>query len=94
MVGVAILAAGFAGLVIPALPGWVLIFVGLGVLATEFAWAERLLDSARERVKQAAELALDPRRRRRNQIIAVVGVVVFAVVAFLYVETYGFGLPN
>ncbi len=25
-------------------PGWLIVFVGLGILATEFAWAERLLD--------------------------------------------------
>jgi uncharacterized protein (TIGR02611 family) len=25
-------------------PGWLIVFLGLGILATEFAWAERLLD--------------------------------------------------
>jgi uncharacterized protein (TIGR02611 family) len=28
-------------------PGWLIVFVGLGILATEFAWAERLLDFGR-----------------------------------------------
>ncbi|MEN3360369.1 MAG: hypothetical protein V7637_4351, partial [Mycobacteriales bacterium] len=28
-------------------PGWLVVFVGLGILASEFAWAERLLRFAR-----------------------------------------------
>jgi len=31
-------------------PGWVIIFFGLGVLASEFAWARRLLAYARRQV--------------------------------------------
>ena len=32
-------------------PGWLIVFVGLGILATEFAWAERLLDFGRAKFK-------------------------------------------
>ncbi len=32
-------------------PGWLIVFIGLGILATEFAWAERLLDYGRARFK-------------------------------------------
>lgn len=28
-------------------PGWLIVFAGLAILATEFAWAQRLLDRAR-----------------------------------------------
>jgi uncharacterized protein (TIGR02611 family) len=31
-------------------PGWLIIFAGLALLATEFAWAGRLLDYARDKV--------------------------------------------
>ena len=31
-------------------PGWLIVFVGLGILASEFAWAERLLDYCRATV--------------------------------------------
>jgi uncharacterized protein (TIGR02611 family) len=31
-------------------PGWLIIFLGLGVLATEYDWAARLLRFAREKV--------------------------------------------
>jgi uncharacterized protein (TIGR02611 family) len=50
--GVALLAVGAALLVLPG-PGLLVIFAGLAVLATEFAWAERALDSAKARTKSA-----------------------------------------
>ena len=43
IVGVAIVAAGIAMLVLPG-PGWAAIFLGFAVLATEFAFAERVRD--------------------------------------------------
>ena len=45
LVGAAVLGAGAAMLVLPG-PGIVVILVGLAVLASEFAWAERALDRA------------------------------------------------
>lgn len=32
-------------------PGWLIVFVGLGILSTEFAWAERLLDYGRAKFR-------------------------------------------
>ena len=32
-------------------PGWLIVFIGLGILATEFAWAERLLDFGRAKLR-------------------------------------------
>ncbi len=31
-------------------PGWLIVFIGLSILASEFAWAERLLHFARAKV--------------------------------------------
>ena len=42
VIGVAIIAVGIVLLPLPG-PGWVIIFAGLGVLATEYAWAAALL---------------------------------------------------
>ena len=41
------------GLVLVPLPGpgWLIVFLGLGILATEFAWAERLLDFGRRTLR-------------------------------------------
>lgn len=49
LVGVAIVVVGVVLLPAPG-PGWLIIFAGLGVLASEFEWAQRLLDYARRRV--------------------------------------------
>lgn len=50
VIGGTVLLIGIAGLVLPILPGWMLIFVGLGILATEFAWARWVLKSAKDRL--------------------------------------------
>ena len=42
-----LLIAGIAMLALPG-PGWVTIFGGLALLATEFAWARRLLDRLKD----------------------------------------------
>ena len=53
-VGVSVLAAGVAMLVLPG-PGWAAIFVGFAILATEFAWARHALKRAREFVARRKE---------------------------------------
>jgi uncharacterized protein (TIGR02611 family) len=55
--GFAVLLAGVALLVLPG-PGWLLIFVGLAILATEYVWAERLLKSAKRKAEQAKDAVL------------------------------------
>lgn len=64
-VGFAVLAAGLVLLVTPG-PGLVVIIAGLAVLATQFTWAERALDTARAKAAAAGDAALRraPGRRR------------------------------
>jgi len=45
-VGGLVTLIGVVALVAPG-PGWLIIFTGLGILASEFAWAARVLTSAR-----------------------------------------------
>lgn len=56
VVGVAVLAAGFAMLVLPG-PGLIVIIAGLSILGIEFAWARRLRDTAQQKAKAAAQKA-------------------------------------
>jgi len=51
VIGLTILVIGIAMIVLPG-PAIVVIPVGLGILATEFAWARRLLLIARERIQR------------------------------------------
>jgi uncharacterized protein (TIGR02611 family) len=59
VVGLFLLVAGLVMLVLPG-PGLLVTMAGLAVLATEFAWARRLLD----RVRRHARRLSDQVRRR------------------------------
>ena len=50
IVGGLIVVLGLALVPLPG-PGWLIVFVGLGILASEFDWAERLLDFGRRTLK-------------------------------------------
>ncbi|QXG78117.1 TIGR02611 family protein [Modestobacter sp. L9-4] len=50
LVGGLIVAVGIVAIPLPG-PGWLIVFAGLFVLATEFLWAERLLEYARRQVQ-------------------------------------------
>ena len=52
--GFVVVLAGVAMLVLPG-PGLLVIAVGLGILALEFAWAERLLERTVDKMEQGAE---------------------------------------
>ncbi len=52
--GFAMMLAGIALLVLPG-PGWLMIFAGLAILSTEYLWARRLLEKAREKAEQAKD---------------------------------------
>lgn len=56
VIGFTVLAAGIAMIVLPG-PAVVVIPIGLAILATEFIWARKLLDSVKERIE---------RMRKRN----------------------------
>jgi membrane protein implicated in regulation of membrane protease activity len=56
--GFALVLAGLAGLLLPIIPGWLLIIPGLALLATEYVWARRLLKLAQQKATQAKEALL------------------------------------
>lgn len=62
--GIALLLTGVAGLVLPVVPGWALIFAGLAMLATEFVWARTLLDSAKAKANDVVS-KVSPSRKDR-----------------------------
>jgi uncharacterized protein (TIGR02611 family) len=55
--GFAVVLVGIAMLVLPG-PGIVVILAGLAILATEYAWAERMLAEAKRRAIQAKDVVL------------------------------------
>jgi uncharacterized protein (TIGR02611 family) len=64
VIGSVILAAGVVMIVTPG-PAFVLIPVGLAMLALEFAWAERLLERALQQAEKGRERAAATSRKQR-----------------------------
>lgn len=87
-----LVVAGVLMLVLPG-PGWGTIFLGFALLATEFTWARRALRKAKDLSQQLARRALDPKVRRRVQIVTAAVLVVVVVGAALYVWSYGAPAP-
>lgn len=48
VIGGLVLVLGLVAIPYPG-PGWLIVFAGLGILSTEFEWAQRALSSARQR---------------------------------------------
>jgi uncharacterized protein (TIGR02611 family) len=63
IVGLSVLGAGIAMLVLPG-PGWAAIFLGLVILASEFAWAHRLAVP----LKNIFNKALERARRKGKKV--------------------------
>ena len=55
--GAVLVLAGLAMLVLPG-PGILVIIAGLAVLATEYVWAERMLNLAKRKAEQAKDKVL------------------------------------
>ena len=87
VVGFAIIVTGLALIPLPG-PGWLIVFAGLALLSTEFAWAERLLHYARTKVHGWTEWAA----RQSLAVRALIGLVGLGFVAgavTIYVRVEG-----
>ncbi|WP_344523027.1 TIGR02611 family protein [Streptomyces albiaxialis] len=92
LVGLAIVVAGIIMLPLPG-PGWLVIFAGMAVWATEFIWAQLVLRWTKRKVTEAAQRALDPRVRRRNIALTTVGLVICGALLSAYLWKYGLVMP-
>ncbi|MEB8336644.1 TIGR02611 family protein [Streptomyces endophyticus] len=92
VVGLAVVVAGVIMLPLPG-PGWLVIFGGMAIWATEFVWAQLVLRWTKRKVTEATQRALDPKVRRRNIILTTIGVVIIAVLGGVYVWKFGLEMP-
>ncbi|HET9380973.1 MAG TPA: TIGR02611 family protein [Streptomyces sp.] len=92
VIGLAVVGAGIVMLPLPG-PGWVVIFGGMAIWATEFVWAQLVLRWTKRKVTEAAQRALDPRVRRRNIALTAAGLVIVAALLGVYVWKFGFEMP-
>lgn len=86
--GAGIVLVGVTLLALPG-PGWAIIFLGLAVLATEYAWAHRLLRFTKEKATGAYSSATRPENRKRTLWILLICGLLLAAAVSLYVDHYG-----
>ena len=81
----AITLGGLALIPLPG-PGWAIVFVGLGMLALEFKWAERLMEKILDRIEAAKQSASDasPLQKALMTAALAVGIAAFAMAAILW----------
>lgn len=92
VIGLAVVGTGIVMLPLPG-PGWVVIFGGMAIWATEFVWAQLVLRWTKRKVTEAAQRALDPKVRRRNIILTTIGLVLVAALLGVYVWKFGLEMP-
>jgi uncharacterized protein (TIGR02611 family) len=80
VVGFVVLLAGVIMLVTPG-PGIPVIILGLGMLALEFAWAERWLERVLAKAEAAVEQVAQGSPLQRAALVAIGAVAVIALVA-------------
>ena len=85
-IGGLITLIGVVALVAPG-PGWLIIFTGLGILASEFAWAARVLTSAKGVASRAADAA---KIQKKHQLLIFAGLslapLLFLVIWYEYLR--------
>ena len=84
VVGGLITILGVVALIAPG-PGWLIIFAGLGILGSEFAWAARALKTA----KGVASRAIDSTKIAKRQQLLIFAVIAFSALALLVIW-YGY----
>ena len=62
--GILLILIGIAGIVLPILPGWVLIFVGLSLLGINFYFIEVLKKYAQDKAENAKSRAKNIRNKK------------------------------
>lgn len=89
ILGTIVLLVGIIAIPYPG-PGWLIVFAGLAILATEFDWAQRLLDKVRGYYDAWADWLKGQHWSIRLLVLAFTGIVIMVTIWLLN----GFGLIN
>jgi uncharacterized protein (TIGR02611 family) len=81
----AVLLGGIALIPLPG-PGWAIVFLGLGMLALEFKWAENLMEKVLDRLEGAKEAAENatPLQKAFGVLATVLGIAACVTAAILW----------
>jgi uncharacterized protein (TIGR02611 family) len=80
-----VVAVGLALVPLPG-PGWAIVFVGLGMLALEFKWAENLMEKILDRLEGAKEAAenASPLQKALGVVATILGIAACVAAAILW----------
>lgn len=82
VIGVVVILVGLALVPLPG-PGWLIVALGVGILALEFDRAERLLERILDRLESTTE-SLSPVQRALLIVLAVAGVAAWVTATILW----------
>lgn len=88
VVGLTMVGIGIFFLLFPG-PGWAVIFFGLIVLATEYAWAQRMLHPVRQLSSHLTRLFVSNEYRAKRSNVILVVTIVIVVLAYMYWAKWG-----
>lgn len=88
VLGITIVSIGLLLLIFPG-PGWAVIIVGLIVLATEYAWAKRILNPVQEFSSRLARLVMSQEYRAKRSNVILLSTMVVVTLAYAYWARYG-----
>jgi uncharacterized protein (TIGR02611 family) len=86
--GLTVVGLGIFFLVFPG-PGWAVIFFGLIILATEYAWAQRMLNPVRQFSSQIARILVSDEFRAKRSRVILIGTISIVVMAYAYWAKWG-----
>jgi uncharacterized protein (TIGR02611 family) len=87
IVGGLVVVVGIVAIPYPG-PGWLIVFAGLAILATEFEWAQRILDHARGKYDQWQEWLKKQNLVIRLSILIATGLIVITTMWLLNVLSF------
>ena len=88
VVGLTIVGLGIFFLLFPG-PGWAVIILGLIVLATEYAWAQRILNPVKDFSSRLARLVISQEYRKKRSNVILVLTIVVVTIAYAYWAKWG-----
>jgi uncharacterized protein (TIGR02611 family) len=86
--GLTVVGLGIFFLLFPG-PGWAVIFFGLIVLASEYAWAQRMLNPVRQFSSQVARLLVSQEFRAKRSKVILIATVSIVSIAYAYWAKWG-----
>lgn len=88
VVGLTLVGLGIFFLLFPG-PGWAVIIVGLIVLATEYAWAKRILHPVQQFSSRIAQLALSQEYRVKRSKFILISTMIIVTLMYAYWAKWG-----